>query len=280
MLNLETAKVDYLTKCYVKESLGPILDKLMIEDKAFSRPFSILLLDVDHFKSFNDTYGHLHGDAVLKFFSSSLRIGLEESGAHIFRFGGDEFVVLFTGKDPREVYKTALFLRYALRKRPLLIGGKLFNITFSGGIASSRDGKTPEEVLACADKAMYVSKKHGRARATVYSRIAATKLAHTFSRLGTIVALLAILAFLSWRALELYFPDLYANQLYFLKRHMGAVQKKDETVILQLKSGRSFKGVVARERPDEIDFQLSIEKGSGSITIKKSDIKDVIKARK
>ena len=278
MQELETAKVDHLTRCYVKESLAPLLERLVIEDKAFSRPFTVLLLDVDHFKSFNDKYGHLHGDAVLKFFSSSLRLGLEEVEAHIFRFGGDEFVVLFPGKDPHEVHKTALFLRYALRKRPLLIGGRLFNITFSGGIASSRDGKSPEEILAAADKAMYVSKKYGRARSTVYGRIRSTRILHALRRAGVITALAAVFAVLSLVAAKLYFPELSFDTLGSVLRGAGHAKSADKTVTIRLKSGRSFKGVIVANRPDAVDFLLSMETGSASVTIKKSDIKEIVDA--
>ena len=275
MRELETAKVDFLTKCYTKETLAPVLEKLVIEDKTFDRHFSLLMLDVDHFKSFNDKYGHLYGDAVLKFFSSSLRLGLEETKVHVFRFGGDEFVVLFPGKDTTEVRKIANFLRYTLRKRPLLMGGKLFNMSFSGGICSSQDGKTPEDILACADKAMYVSKKHGRARSTIYTRIGLENAAHILMGVARVAIFLVVFVALAFYAFRLYFPK--HSFFKVLQKHGMFIDKaRVGTVLIRMKSGQTLKGVVVKERKDTIDLLLQLEQGEGYVTLKRSGIKEIV----
>src|SRR3989338_1580528 len=100
------------------------------------KPFSVLILDVDHFKSFNDKYGHLYGDEVLKYFSSSLRLDLEDEENVPFRFGGDEFIMVFPNKTPNDAYHLAIRLRKNIRTRSCLIKGKQVSVTFSGGVAS------------------------------------------------------------------------------------------------------------------------------------------------
>jgi diguanylate cyclase (GGDEF)-like protein len=279
METLYNAKQDFLTNCYTRDSINPYLDKLIAEHKAYDREFSIILLDVDHFKPFNDKYGHLYGDEVLKYFSSSIRLGLANIESIVFRFGGDEFIVVLPEKNEKEAYKIAIELQNTLRGRPFLLGGKLLKMSFSGGVVScATGGDSPDSLVASADKAMYVSKKHGRARTTAYSRIWSDRL----RVLG--MALIVLLAIGAVASLSAFFskgpfskssrsfpPIKFSNPF----RAAGAAINAQKAVTIRLKSGYVIRGRVVKEGPNDIEVSLSLDKGEGSLTIKKSNIKSI-----
>lgn len=165
-------KKDDLTNCYMKNGIFPLLQMLVDEYQTAKKPFSILLLDLDYFKTYNDTFGHLIGDEILKYFSSSVRLDLYGLENIPFRFGGDEFVVVFPGRLPIEVYPLVMRLRENMRKRQCLIKGNQIKLSFSAGISSyPEDADSIESLLENADKAMYLSKKRGRNRVTIYSKM-------------------------------------------------------------------------------------------------------------
>jgi diguanylate cyclase (GGDEF)-like protein len=166
------AGIDFLTRCYMRDGLVPFLKELEQETLLRKKPFSVLVIDVDHFKLFNDKYGHLTGDEVLKYFSSSMRLDLEDEENSIFRFGGDEFVVVFPLKNASEAARLSSRLRKNMRKRACMVKGRQLTVTFSGGIACyPEDAKSIEQLFERADEALYFSKNHGRARVTCYNRI-------------------------------------------------------------------------------------------------------------
>lgn len=190
MRPIETSK-DFLTNCYAREGIIPYLKKMEEEYLTNKRPFSVLIMDVDHFKSFNDKYGHLYGDEVLKYFSSSMRLDLEDEENAAFRFGGDEFVTVFPNKTPGDAWRLASRLRKNIRTRSCLIKGRQISITFSGGIAGyPTDARTIDDILDKADKALYYSKNHGRGRITKYSDLGSKEAL----QIGGLVAALIIIA--------------------------------------------------------------------------------------
>ncbi len=147
------------------------------------RRYTIAMLDVDHFKKFNDTYGHDVGDEVLRMVASQLqRVG---GGGRVFRYGGEEFTIVFRGRDIADARPHLETIReriadYSLavrsKNRPKNAGaGKkqrgskqnttTTNVTISMGLASrSADHRHPEAVLKAADTALYRAKKAGRNR--------------------------------------------------------------------------------------------------------------------
>lgn len=276
-------KVDFLTGCYMRDGIKPYLDKLVAEQKAYQKEFSVLLLDIDHFKPFNDKYGHLDGDQVLKYFSSSLRLGLSDIECTIFRFGGDEFIVVFPEKNVRQVKEIAKTLQNMLKDRPFLLGGKLFKMSFSGGIASAlTDGATIDELLANADKAMYVSKKLGRGRATIYRKIwlrYALKVAGIAAIALALVAVVAVavIATKLYTSKDFKFdPSMF--KLRFSRPSKSAmpqvqIQKLSK---IYLKSGAVLKGTVVKENDTEVVLRLALDKGEGIVTLKRSSIKKIV----
>jgi diguanylate cyclase (GGDEF)-like protein len=130
--------------------------------------FSLLFLDLDHFKSVNDTHGHLVGSRLLAEIGSLIKraIGPEHAG---FRYGGDEFVVLMRGLDKPEGCELAMKLHDTMRTTPLLTGeGLNLNITASMGLATyPEDGVDLHAMIRAADTMMYKAKADGRDRLCV-----------------------------------------------------------------------------------------------------------------
>lgn len=144
---------------------GPFEERLREEvarAQSFKSTFSILMIDIDHFKNLNDTYGHQVGDEVLKTVSQRLREGLYETDV-IARYGGEEFVCLLPRSDPAGLKIKADQIRQRVGNQAFVIGLEAINVTISIGIAHfPHDGRTGEAVMAAADRALYAAKDSGR----------------------------------------------------------------------------------------------------------------------
>jgi two-component system cell cycle response regulator len=122
----------------------------------------VLVLDLDHFKDVNDTYGHVARDAVLAEFARRIRLGLREVD-FAFRHGGEEFMVLLPETDAYGGAIVAERLGAAVRGRPVPIDGEQIPISVSIGVAVFPEhGDTSQRVLRAADEALYEAKKAGR----------------------------------------------------------------------------------------------------------------------
>lgn len=153
---------DHLTGLYNRR----FFDKLL---KGFTGRFSVLICDLDYFKKINDTYGHSTGDEVLKKFAQYLNKNTREIDI-VIRYGGEEFLVIF----PQTGKKDAKMVAEQLRKG--WQGEKIYNSTFSGGIAEHPSDGSPEEVIKAADRALYRAKKIGRNRVCMAGEVQKTVL--------------------------------------------------------------------------------------------------------
>lgn len=149
---------------YLRESLRREIERA----SRFGHPLSVLVLDLDHFKEINDTYGHVAGDAVLAEFARRLRAVIREVD-FAFRQGGEEFVVLLPETNAAGALVVAQRLREAVRRTPVLIvshhGGPPLRVpvTVSAGVAVYPEhGETGLAVLEAADGALYAAKTSGR----------------------------------------------------------------------------------------------------------------------
>jgi diguanylate cyclase (GGDEF)-like protein len=144
---------------YLRESLRREVERA----SRFGRMLAVLVLDLDHFKEVNDTYGHAAGDAVLGEFARRIRIGLREVDV-AFRQGGEEFVVLLPETDAYGGAIVAERLGAVVRDRPIAIEGRgAIPITVSIGVAVFPEhGADAQRVLQAADDALYAAKKAGR----------------------------------------------------------------------------------------------------------------------
>jgi diguanylate cyclase (GGDEF)-like protein len=143
------------------------------------RKYAIAMMDVDHFKQFNDVYGHKVGDQVLRTIAS--RLANITGGAKTFRYGGEEFTAIFPGKTVREAAPHVEKFRRALEATPFVIrkkkaasagggsyGNEQVHVTVSIGLASPNLNLTdPEKVLKAADKMLNTAKQAGRNRCCV-----------------------------------------------------------------------------------------------------------------
>ncbi|MGV8847377.1 GGDEF domain-containing protein [Tessaracoccus sp.] len=126
------------------------------------RHVGFLVLDLDLFKKVNDTHGHLNGDKVLKAVADVLLDGVRGADK-VGRFGGEEFVVLLPGANPRVVYAVAERLRAAIESLAINLDGPIIGITVSiGGAVYPDNGETVTDVLQHADMNLYSAKRYGR----------------------------------------------------------------------------------------------------------------------
>lgn len=129
------------------------------------RVFSVVFIDIDHFKEINDTYGHAFGDEVLKCFVAEFK-GAFRPGDQISRYGGDEFILLLPETDVLEAFKVVERIRQKFQRKAFNdpITSHQIHITFSAGISEFDDNdKTLEMILEEADRQLYRSKERGRA---------------------------------------------------------------------------------------------------------------------
>ena len=161
------ANVDGLTNVYNHRYFQNELEQEMDRAKRHSTVLSLLLIDIDHFKKFNDTYGHQAGDFVLREFSSTLIEQLRKYDT-LARYGGEEFVVILPSTNESEAEIVAEKLRAAIEAASFKDsnGTEEYQVTASVGIATYRpeDGNSLErsELIGRADQALYEAKKQGR----------------------------------------------------------------------------------------------------------------------
>jgi len=129
--------------------------------KRYGQPMVLMMIDVDHFKHVNDTYGHKAGDKALVLIADQLRNHLRESD-FLARFGGEEFVVLMPETDIESAVVAAEKLRAAVEKCQFHYQNTQVSITFSAGLAQLRKNDNPESLFQRADDAMYRAKEAGR----------------------------------------------------------------------------------------------------------------------
>ncbi len=154
----QLAVTDRLTGLYNRLFLDQVLEREFSTIGRHGTTFSLILLDIDHFKHVNDTYGHHAGDEVLKSISKILKESVRESDV-VGRWGGEEFLILCPNTSHSDTLKIAEKLRLAIEQYDFAsIGCR----TASFGVASYQQGDTIATVEARADKALYLAKDKGR----------------------------------------------------------------------------------------------------------------------
>lgn len=164
----DLATKDPLTKLHNRNELSRIFAQEQLRMKRWSPEyvFSILIMDIDYFKKFNDSYGHNAGDEVLKNFSRLITENIRGTDG-AFRYGGEEFIIIYSGTNGKEALRAAKYLREYINDFKMEFvdeKGKKHEqvITFSGGVTQVRDSEHLEEAIKRADKCLYKAKKNGR----------------------------------------------------------------------------------------------------------------------
>jgi diguanylate cyclase (GGDEF)-like protein len=158
--------VDGLTNISNRRYFEETLERLWHTCNTVGSPLSCLLMDVDYFKKYNDTYGHLAGDECLKQVAKTLKNTLPDNGAVLARYGGEEFVVLLPGKTEDEAVYAAksLINEIFAMKLPHESSETADYVTLSCGVATEVPGLTnsPHDLINKADQALYLAKRTGR----------------------------------------------------------------------------------------------------------------------
>jgi diguanylate cyclase (GGDEF)-like protein len=154
------SKSDSLTGLSNRRLLTQRLDEELLRSQRENHSFTVVMLDVDHFKKYNDAHGHPAGDEVLKRVANILRSSTR-AGDCTARYGGEEFAVLLSGKGAQEAMQLAERIRERVAEEEFPAG----RITVSAGIAEfPQHGHTAEAVISSADEALYQAKREGRNR--------------------------------------------------------------------------------------------------------------------
>jgi diguanylate cyclase (GGDEF)-like protein len=173
----------YVQKVYL-DPLTAVSNRQAMDERlhTLSGHYALAMVDIDHFKKFNDTYGHAEGDNVLRMVAQHLQ---EQLGDRVYRYGGEEFCVIFEGPTQESAVEMMEKARSTMEKRKFTLRGKRaanydgmnlpfkkdkhrgkkINITFSAGVAfAGKSRKTAEEVIKRADHSLYEAKEKGRNR--------------------------------------------------------------------------------------------------------------------
>lgn len=158
--------LDPLTMIHNRKYLDEALREAVEQAQLYSSPLSLLMIDIDHFKKFNDTWGHQTGDQVLRLVASTIKKQLGEDDI-LARFGGEEFIAILPGADLSAGLTVADRARVSLESKELLRRSteeRLGRITASFGVATCVPGDTPASLIERADQCLYAAKRAGRNR--------------------------------------------------------------------------------------------------------------------
>ena len=163
----ELAIHDPLTETYNRRYIFERLEEVVAEYSRRGRQFCVSILDIDHFKAVNDTFGHQAGDLVLKEFALAASATIRPYDL-LGRYGGEEFIILSTSTSAPETLIVLERIMESVRHKTFMIEGQEIHFTFSGGLADSlefaQDAVSVEAVISLADKRLYVAKRKGRNR--------------------------------------------------------------------------------------------------------------------
>lgn len=161
----ESTLRDGLTGLYNRRHLERQLDVEIASAVRHRKHLTVAMLDIDHFKRVNDTYGHAAGDAVLRAFASTISQLIRPEDLFA-RYGGEEFTIILRDTHPSQAMVLADRLRYTIEQTPVVFGNLTIRVTSSCGLASLEECQPPdkETVMRIADERLYRAKQSGRNR--------------------------------------------------------------------------------------------------------------------
>ena len=162
---LRVASKDPLTNVSNRANLDAVLDRELELAKRHEVPLSVIMVDVDRFKSINDTYGHVVGDYVLKALADCMVACARDSDI-VFRYGGEEFIIVLSNTSTEGATNLAERIRSSVEALNICFDDNQVSITVSLGVATYTSGCTRTDLLANADRALYASKQAGRNQVT------------------------------------------------------------------------------------------------------------------
>lgn len=155
------ARTDTLTGLPNRRSFNEDLQRRFDQWRRHQMPLALIMLDLDHFKQFNDNFGHPAGDAVLKLAAQVISSTLRQMDLPA-RFGGEEFAVVLPGTKMREAMKVAERIRAMVAAQRFEYDGQSLLVTVSVGVAPAVENDEPADLIERADEALYAAKERGR----------------------------------------------------------------------------------------------------------------------
>jgi diguanylate cyclase (GGDEF)-like protein len=157
------SKEDFLTKLYNKRALDEIIEMKEAEFKRYGHNYTVVMMDLDHFKNVNDVYGHDAGDAVLAAFAKILKAKCRSVDI-VGRFGGEEFLAILSETDTEGGVVFAQKVRKHVQKSRFMYKGKRIEVTVSSGVSERAHNVSSQAVINAADEYLYKAKNDGRNR--------------------------------------------------------------------------------------------------------------------
>jgi diguanylate cyclase len=157
------AMIDPLTQVFNRGTYNMEIVQMIKEFKRYKNPAALIIIDIDHFKMFNDDYGHKVGDAVLVLVASVIKGAVRDTDM-VFRYGGEEFVVLLDKLDFKNALTVAEKVRAQIESHHLTNKANVLNVTVSIGLSCFKEGDIETSIFERADKALYQGKQNGRNR--------------------------------------------------------------------------------------------------------------------
>jgi diguanylate cyclase (GGDEF)-like protein len=162
----QSALRDPLTGTGNRVAMDQTLEREIEMSRRHLMPLSLLMLDIDHFKNINDSYGHNAGDEVLKAVASAIKNQLRNVDM-VFRFGGEEFLILLSNTTREAAAMVGERVRIAAQAQDYRADGNAVELTVSLGCSTLLPGESAESLVRRADSALYVAKREGRNRLTM-----------------------------------------------------------------------------------------------------------------
>jgi diguanylate cyclase (GGDEF)-like protein len=160
----KTARIDHLTEVYSRAEFEWVMEVEWRRGQRGRTNLALLMVDIDHFKDYNDHYGHLAGDDILRKIAQALQHHCQRASDIVARYGGEEFAVILPNTDSEGAAQIAEQMRAAIEQLKIPSHDKKKPVSVSVGIAITTPDKTssPNELVDLADKALYLAKKNGR----------------------------------------------------------------------------------------------------------------------
>jgi len=160
----DLSRRDGLTKLYLHRVFQEKILEEFARAKRYKTTFSLIMIDIDHFKNFNDNYGHLIGDTVLATIANIIKENIEEP-SFAARYGGEEFAIVCPNLKLDEAFELAEKIRKKVENEKIKIEDNFVNVTISAGVAQFSEGMiSKDEIIKLADDALYKAKNSGRNR--------------------------------------------------------------------------------------------------------------------
>jgi diguanylate cyclase (GGDEF)-like protein len=243
----EASRTDALTAIFNRRHFAEMLEAELERSRSEGLTPGLLLVDVDHFKLVNDTYGHLVGDAVLVEVALRLRRALRSFDT-VARWGGEEFIVLAPALDGnRQVREIADALRTSVSSAPICHGDRSLSVTVSVGGVLVDPTSSADQLVDRADRSLYSAKRLGRDRVRVFADLTSDDLATEEPESVRVAQALSLAA-----SVREGMPELHSEQVADLARDIGSVLGLSPDILLRCRLGGWLHDIGKVAIPDRI----------------------------